>query len=153
MCFESLEEFLPEADRSFASPCLKHFAFLQQDCGCAVSGCAISYETVIRYQKDRVRIEVMFAIPEIPFVTIEEVVDGESKRRRRHTLRKTGAAKQLIGAFEKHREKTPLKTWCNQLESGEFDEMFDALLAELARGIKPIASRVLQGDFSKLPQH
>ena len=57
-------DFLKNGESSFAYPCLKHFNFLKSEFGLEFDGCAEANETVACYSSDKIRIQIVFAIPE-----------------------------------------------------------------------------------------
>ncbi|MCP4602425.1 MAG: hypothetical protein GY847_18235 [Proteobacteria bacterium] len=137
-------------DKNFATPVLKHFTFLEEEHSFSRSLSAIAHESVFSYRRGNVEIRVIFEIPDIPFLSINEIRPGRIPRQHPLRLPKKGDTRQLVLEYEKRRDSESTDKWLRNFRAGLLDDVFDKMIYHYARRIRSLMPNLLAGDFSEI---
>ncbi len=137
-------------DENFATPVLKHFAFLEEEYSFSRSLFAVAHESVFSFRRGNVEVEVIFEIPDIPFLSINEIRHGRIPREYPLRLPKKGETRQLVLEYEKKRDSETTDRWLRHFRAGLLDDAFDKMIYYYARRVRSLMPDLLAGDFSKI---
>ena len=141
---------LSNADKNFAAPVLKHFAFLEEEYSFAGSLSSIAHESVFSFRCGSVEIRVIFEIPDIPFLSINEIRPGRIPRQYPLRLPKKGDTRQLVLEYEKKRDSETTDKWLRDFRAGLLDDLMDKMIYRYAMRVRSLVPDLLVGDFSKI---
>ena len=128
-------EFIKTGEPTFLNPAILHLNFLVEEYHFEASGFAEAYETVITYEKGDIRINVVFAIPEAPFVVMQKIVGNKIVKEIRYKPM-TKEIKLLLKEYNNFRDTFPLEKWHKKLRKGEFNQLLDGILTCLAKELR-----------------
>ncbi len=146
----SFDTFKQNADPDFVDPVLISFNYLENEYGLKVSGMAAGPETVISYEDESIRINVIYTIDQSPFVNIQRIEGNRIKKEYRYKPNNEDVI-CAIREYENSRDITPLEEWFEQIQRGAYAELLRNIVEGLARDIKPVLDRVIRtGDFEDI---
>jgi len=123
--------FLKTGNSAFIVPALRHFKYLETDYFFSATGIAESSETIICYENDDIKLQVIFALPEAPFVVVQKI---EKKRIKKQVRYKPidKETKRLIIEYNKYRDLCSFDDWHKKLRRGDFNSLIDEILRHLS---------------------
>lgn len=116
-------------DASFVRPCIKHFGFLESERGFKGSFFGVGGESTVSFEKDNVRIDILFNIPETPSVSVYTPKENR-------IVSSSEEVKKKIKEMNSIRDKGGLEIWHKTLKNGGFDDAMDVILNGLAEEIR-----------------
>ncbi len=125
-------EFIKTGEPTFLNPAILHLNFLVEEYHFEARGFAEAYETVITYERDDIRINVVFAIPEAPFAVMQKIAGKKIVKEVRYKPTTT-EIKLLLKEYNNYRDTFPLEKWHKKLRKGE---LLDGILTCLAKELR-----------------
>jgi hypothetical protein len=143
-------KFFKRGNPVFVGPALTYFKFLEREYFLNADGIAESYETIINYENDIIRLQIVFSLPEAPFVVFQLKSDKRIKKEHRYkpTEKKTNS---LIKEYNKYRDSCSFDEWHKKLREGDFNQLIDDILFNLSSELRNKAPWIEFVQNSLLP--
>jgi hypothetical protein len=127
--------FLKTGNPAFIGPALTHFNFLETDYFLNTTGIAEASETIICYENDDIKLQVVFALPEAPFVVMQRIANKRIKKQLRYKpIDKE--TKRLIKEYNKLRDLCSFDDWHKKLHKGDFNSLIDEIIRHLSAELR-----------------
>jgi hypothetical protein len=138
-------KFLKRGDPFFLKAALKHFQFLETEYQLEINGVAEAYETVIIYENETVKLQIVFSLPEAPFIVFQQKENNKIKKEIRY--KPSGRETiNLIKEYNNYRDSCAFEVWHKKLRKGDFTQLIEDILDNLSSELK-INPNLLQKSF------